>query len=523
MTLSKSRIPHQIRMALRDLIGNAIRIRDREISDVAPNDQDSLIWDADSELWTPAPGGDVLPGHHAGLQDDFAVLDGAWNVVLGAVAVENGKLMATSMEPARLFDWTRYADTGFESDNHRWTAQQHCTTTLVAEERTGGDGSQCLEIEVTAQETVQYAHAYLGAQYKHITFLARGWLRRVASDGRAVRLGVGEWGSHPNSGNDGFSDPVTSTEWTYVTCEHRHATGVYPRVALLFDDNSPVGTAARIDDVHMQVKAAVAVREDWLSDDVVLVVGFDSLGAAETPAGVVLRYEDAENYVAVVLFPNGAGTEFGIRQVIDGDVNTYVSQSAITVSSTGVDYVRCRLSGDSLHVDWMADGETEWVEDAVAASLVMTHSSRHGVMLLDTGVAVIDSVAYSDPGPGFPGDVFQQTVHVTGVTSRNLLHRCALPYLPCALVHASLVQTNVGAGRVKLGFNLDDDRYLSLATMGVSSVPVEMEAFRGDFRYPYVIPIIYPGQVFYLTLDYDGASGTPAEDPSIVLTFKRIR
>jgi len=57
----------------------------------------------------------------------------------------------------------------------------------------------------------------------------------------------------------------------------------------------------------------------------------------------------------------------------------------------------------------------------------------------------------------------------------------------------------------------------------VSSVPVEMEAFRGDFRYPYVIPIIYPGQVFYLTLDYDGASGTPAEDPSIVLTFKRIR
>lgn len=118
--------------------------------------------------------------------------------------------------------------------------------------------------------------------------------------------------------------------------------------------------------------------------------------------------------------------------------------------------------------------------------------------------------------------IFQQAYHITGTLAANVNIRFTAP-CDCTLLHASAVASNDSDATIIIGDSSDTDEYLQSSTIGDSNVPAE---FDGDDWYdtsgvqPGVYyPRIADGTVVVVTLDYDGASGTAADDFTLVLTF----
>ena len=88
-------------------------------------------------------------------------------------------------------------------------------------------------------------------------------------------------------------------------------------------------------------------------------------------------------------------------------------------------------------------------------------------------------------------------------------------------VSSSAVASNDSDATLEVGTSADTNGFLTAFAIGDSNTPVEKEAitdFSGalsDSQYPR----INDGDVLVLTLDYDGSSGTAADDVTIVLTF----
>ena len=84
------------------------------------------------------------------------------------------------------------------------------------------------------------------------------------------------------------------------------------------------------------------------------------------------------------------------------------------------------------------------------------------------------------------------------------------------ITHVSAVASNDSDATVKIGNDSDDDAYLEAAVIGDSGVPVEFD--RDDF-----VDDQYPthekGDVLKVTVDYDGAGGTAADDFTMVITI----
>lgn len=110
---------------------------------------------------------------------------------------------------------------------------------------------------------------------------------------------------------------------------------------------------------------------------------------------------------------------------------------------------------------------------------------------------------------------FQQSYHIAGTLAANGNIRFTADR-DMQLEHVSAVASNDSDATLKIGTSADDDLYLEAATIGDSATPVEFDRtdFVGD-----QFPHISKGTIVVLTLDFDGAGGTAAQNVTIVLTL----
>ena len=110
---------------------------------------------------------------------------------------------------------------------------------------------------------------------------------------------------------------------------------------------------------------------------------------------------------------------------------------------------------------------------------------------------------------------FTQAFHIPGTLAANISIIFTAPS-DCQLVHCSAVASNNSDATLQLGTTTTAEAYLAACVIGDSNVPVEKG--RADFvggQYPR----ISKGDVVAVALDYDGGSGTAANDATIVLTL----
>ena len=118
---------------------------------------------------------------------------------------------------------------------------------------------------------------------------------------------------------------------------------------------------------------------------------------------------------------------------------------------------------------------------------------------------------------------FVQTIHVPGSLAANMDVRWTVPS-DCTLVHVSAVASNDSDATLALGTSADADGFLEACVIGDSQTPVEKEV--ADFDGALLSdagnehPRLSDGDIFVATVDYDGASGTAADDLTLVLTFQ---
>ena len=117
---------------------------------------------------------------------------------------------------------------------------------------------------------------------------------------------------------------------------------------------------------------------------------------------------------------------------------------------------------------------------------------------------------------------FQNTIHVPGSLTANLDIRFTVPS-PCSLVHVSAVTSNDSDATMALGTSADTDGFLTASTIGDSQTPDEFDLDDWDGALVSDVgntpPRLADGDVFVITIDYDGSSGTAGDDLTIVLTF----
>lgn len=117
---------------------------------------------------------------------------------------------------------------------------------------------------------------------------------------------------------------------------------------------------------------------------------------------------------------------------------------------------------------------------------------------------------------------FQQAYHIPGTLAANAVIYFTSPSA-CHLVHVSAVSSNDSDATLMLGTSADTNGYKEAAVIGDSGTPVEWEL--ADFDGALLTeagkdyPQIDDGDVVVATLDFDGASGTAADDFTLVLTF----
>ena len=117
---------------------------------------------------------------------------------------------------------------------------------------------------------------------------------------------------------------------------------------------------------------------------------------------------------------------------------------------------------------------------------------------------------------------FQHGFHITGALTDNAVITWTAP-CDCQLVHVSACASNDSDATLTVGDSADPDEYLTSSVVGDSGTPAEYDGDDfvdtvGDTHGKYW-PRISDGTVVIVTVDYDGAEGTAAEDLTVVLTF----
>lgn len=119
---------------------------------------------------------------------------------------------------------------------------------------------------------------------------------------------------------------------------------------------------------------------------------------------------------------------------------------------------------------------------------------------------------------------FQQAFHIPGSLSANLNIRSTVPS-NCTLVHVSAVASNDSDATLAIGTSADTDGFLAACVIGDSATPVEKDV--GDFDGALLtlgasddeVPRLSDGDILVIVVDFDGASGTAADDLTLILTF----
>jgi hypothetical protein len=103
----------------------------------------------------------------------------------------------------------------------------------------------------------------------------------------------------------------------------------------------------------------------------------------------------------------------------------------------------------------------------------------------------------------------------------NIGFRWVAPF-DCSLIHAQAVASNASNATIIIGTSADDNGYLTSSDVGDSGTPAEFDRdnFTGALVSPSgEYPHITNGTIVVVTVDYDGSSGTAAQNLSVALTF----
>ena len=112
------------------------------------------------------------------------------------------------------------------------------------------------------------------------------------------------------------------------------------------------------------------------------------------------------------------------------------------------------------------------------------------------------------------------SIHLHGTLAANAQGYFQVP-AGMTLVEVSAVATNDSDATLQLGTSADLDGIMTAATIGDSGTPAikgptDFDGALADAANPYHLA---DNTIFYWILDFDGSSGTAAQNVSIVFTF----
>ncbi len=114
------------------------------------------------------------------------------------------------------------------------------------------------------------------------------------------------------------------------------------------------------------------------------------------------------------------------------------------------------------------------------------------------------------------GDHITVTFHTAGALAADHSYIFKLPF-DVQLVGVSAAATNASSAIIDVGYTGSLEAYVSNMDAGDSSVAAVLDE-PGDFSASY-FPHIDANTNIIVTVDYDGAGGTAAQNLTIVLTF----
>ena len=114
------------------------------------------------------------------------------------------------------------------------------------------------------------------------------------------------------------------------------------------------------------------------------------------------------------------------------------------------------------------------------------------------------------------GQHFGRLIHVPGTLTANLDIRLSVP-VDCRLARVSLVASNDSDATVDIGISTDTDSILNDAAVGDSGTPAVLDV--DDFATTNPTGDLDQGDILVITVDYDGAALTAANDLTIDLDF----
>jgi hypothetical protein len=110
------------------------------------------------------------------------------------------------------------------------------------------------------------------------------------------------------------------------------------------------------------------------------------------------------------------------------------------------------------------------------------------------------------------------SLHIPGTLVANLTPVFAVPF-DCTLLHVSAVASNNSDATLKVGTVANPQAYLAEFPIGDNQVPAVKASFKDFVGGQY--PRLTAGSSLLITLDYDGNSGTAAQNVSLALTLAK--
>ena len=108
------------------------------------------------------------------------------------------------------------------------------------------------------------------------------------------------------------------------------------------------------------------------------------------------------------------------------------------------------------------------------------------------------------------------TIVIPGTLGAAVDFKTTIPS-PCTIQQLSMVQSNSGDARIKIGTSSDDDAYLAFTDAGQSGTPVVLDALSDWIGY--VRPDLSKDDVFAFYVEHDGEGCSAADDLTLIITF----
>jgi hypothetical protein len=107
-------------------------------------------------------------------------------------------------------------------------------------------------------------------------------------------------------------------------------------------------------------------------------------------------------------------------------------------------------------------------------------------------------------------------IHIPGTLAANITVTLSMPQ-DCRLVRVSAVASNNSDATLMIGVSTDTDSIMAATAIGDSGTPVIFDP--DDWATTNPTAHLDAGDILVLTLDFDGAAGTAAQNVTIDLDF----